>query len=169
MGKRILSFQSRLSLEECKKAFRDHIAPNAFSTLSDGYYDFIGSLSGNSFHLRKNIGFLVRDPFRPTCFGTFVNQGDKTTLEISFGVQPWVKYFIYLWRAFVSLLLIEVLVSVFVYPGQSHENIVFMLCLLVGMIFLPTLLEMIFFKNLHRNQEQAMIEFLKRELQCEEM
>ena len=163
-----MTLRTQIPLEECKNRLASNVDPARFEISPSGHAGsrpIIGKLYDSTFRLQKRRYY--RNSFAPFFFGRFVASNEGTLIEGEFRMHPFVKVFMTVWFSFLVVIFAILLISVFAGRTEFQSNRVVGLLSPAGMAIFGVLLVK-FGKWLGRNEETAILAFLKSTLEADD-
>jgi len=160
-----MTLRTRIPIEECKARLASNVDAERLGLSWSGYSGsrpILGKLRDNSFRLQKRRYY--RNSFAPFFFGRFVASDGGTLIEGEFRMHPFVKVFMIVWFSFLGVFALIMLISAFARRADVQGSAVLGLMMPAGMAAFGVALVK-FGKWLGRNEETAIIAFLKSTLE----
>lgn len=167
------NFKTSLDILECQSRLREKIAkPGETGTESRPLIK--GSIRKHSFTLWirsymdvAGLTLLVKDPFRPICFGKLNTKQGQTVISGRIGTHPFVIGFFSLWFAGVIIVGGAGIASVAIAlaSGRSTTDNLLIACMVTGGLLIGGLIMAFGFRGSHRDASNALIKLIKTTLE----
>ena len=115
--------RTNFEVQECLRRLEEAADRGQWNPFSlSGYRGskpLLAKIDGQEIKVWKRIYY--RNDFRPYFYGTLISEADGTRIEGYFGLDQWVRIFMWIWMGFVALSCIPML-TLFVREGGLHSK-----------------------------------------------
>jgi hypothetical protein len=166
-------FNTSLDILDCQSRLRENIAKPG-ETGTESHPLIKGSVRKHAFTLWilnymdvVGLNLLVKDPFRPICFGKLLTNQGHTIISGRIGTHPFVIGFFSLWFAGVAIIGGTGITSVAIAlaAGRSNTDNLLIACMVTGGLLICGLVMMFGFRGSHKEESDSLIRIIKAALE----